>query len=902
MTNEPKEKIHPWHTFKSEEVTEKLQTNSEKGLDLTEFETRLEKFGPNELPEEKQESDFVRFLKQFHNILIYVLIAAAVITAFLGHWVDTIVILAVVVINAIVGYIQEGKAEEAIQQLRKMLSPMANVIRDGHRKEIPASQLVPGDLVLLKSGDRIPADLRLIETNNLRIEEAILTGESQPVEKNTDTTDEGSALGDRLNVAYSGTMVTYGRGKGIVTETGLSTELGKIREMISEVQKLTTPLLRQMDNFAKWLSVVIVIASALILLVGWFVLGQDPVDLFMSVIALAVAAIPEGLPAIMTITLALGVRKMATRNAIIRKLPAVETLGSVGVICTDKTGTLTRNEMMVSRIKTRDNDLKVTGEGYKPEGEFSQLNDSEEKVDPAEIEDVQRLIKVAFFCNDAEITEDEKDGWTLNGDPTEGALIALGAKAGLKQGQGKRLDSIPFESEHKYMAVLHEFDEGTRKILVKGAPEKIMQFSELDDKSRDRWKEEMDKLASLGLRVMGFAWKEAGENEESLDRKSVESGLTFAGLTGIIDPPRQEALESIKTCKEAGIEIKMITGDHAVTASAIGKKIGIDNSDKVITGEQLSRIETEKEWEKAAEEYCIFARTNPEHKLRLVEAYQRLGKVVAMTGDGVNDAPALKRADVGVAMGIKGTEVTKNAADMVLADDNFQSIASAVEEGRTIYNNLRKAIIFILPTNGAEALIIICSILLGFTLPITPVQVLWVNMVTAVTLALALAFEPPEKDIMKIPPRDPSSPVVGRYFLWRITFVSVLVASFSIALFFYFKQVADVEFARTIALNTLVAGQVFYLFNTRYLVNSCLSFQGIFGNPKILYAAGILLILQLGLTYLPFMQNWFETRSLDLANWGIVTLCGLAVFLLVELEKAIYVKFFRKKDAARYRN
>lgn len=885
-----------WHTLGVEEVLQKLNTSDREGLSNEEVERRLTDYGKNELPTEKAESNLVRFLKQFHNILIYVLIAAAVITALLDHWVDTFVILAVVVVNAIVGYIQEGKAEEALEQLRKMLSPMATVLRGGSRKEIPASELCPGDIVLLKSGDRVPADLRLVEARSLKIEEAILTGESEAVEKQTNPVNEDSSLGDRTNLAFSGTMVTYGRGTAVVTGTGMNTELGKIREMISEVQKLTTPLLRQMDRFAKWLSVIIVVMAAVILVVGWLITGQDPAELFLSVIALAVASIPEGLPAIMTITLALGVRKMAGRNAIIRKLPAVETLGSVGVICTDKTGTLTRNEMMVTKVVTLSGGFQVNGEGYAPTGEFSREESEGETIDPADYPELLRMLDSAYYCNDSEVEENEEGQWVLKGEPTEGALIALGAKAGFSNGKGKRLDSIPFESENKYMATLHEFEKGDRRILVKGAPEKILAFSELNEGEKQQWQKKMEKMAAAGLRVMGFAERTVEEEYTSLNVSDVESGLKLLGMAGIIDPPRPEAIQSIKDCKDAGIQIKMITGDHAITASAIGAKIGIDNSEKVITGEELARFQTEEEWDKAALEYCIFARTNPEHKLRLVEAYQRKGRIVAMTGDGVNDAPALKRADVGVAMGIKGTEVTKNAADMVLADDNFQSIASAVEEGRTIYNNLRKAILFILPTNGAEALLVMSSILVGFTLPITPVQVLWVNMVTAVTLALALAFEPPEKNIMKIPPRNPDAPVIGGYFLWRIVFVSILVAGFSIMLFFYFKESMGVEFARTIALNTLVAGQVFYLFNSRYLTAGSLSFEGIFGNKMVLYAGAALLVLQLGLTYLPFMQNWFETQPLKLYHWGILTVSGILVFLLVELEKYIYRSFFMKKQ------
>ncbi|TVQ44539.1 MAG: cation-transporting P-type ATPase [Saprospirales bacterium] len=891
MEKLPKKGSINWHTLSAEKSLKLLDSHSEKGLNSEVVSHRLEHYGKNQLPVESGTHAILRFLRQFHNILIYVLILAAVITAFLDHWIDTFVILAVVLVNAIVGFIQEGKAERAIEQLQKMLSPTANVIRNGRREEIPAEDLVPGDLVLLKSGDRVPADLRIIDANNLQIEEAMLTGESHAAEKNNDIVDDKAVLGDRTNLAFSGTMVTYGRGRGLVVETGLDTELGKIRDMISEVEKLTTPLLRKMDDFARKLSIVIVVMAALILLFGWLLTEEDMTELFLSVIALAVAAIPEGLPAIMTITLAIGVSKMAGRNAIIRKLPAVETLGSVSVICTDKTGTLTRNEMMVTKIYLKDQLLNVSGEGYAPKGEIRGPED--ENIEVKENRQLMELLESAFYCNDAEINQDENKEWILNGEPTEGALFSLGKKAGLEKPNGKRLQSIPFESENKYMAVLHQFEDNRQKILVKGAAERIIEFSNLSKEDKEIWKNRINDLASNGLRVLAFGSK-TSDSDQKLTKSLVEKGLSFHGVVGIIDPPRSEAIQAITDCKNAGIIIKMITGDHAITASAIGKKIGIDNSENVITGEELNQLKTDEEWEEKAMDYCIFARTNPEHKLRLVEALQRRGKVVAMTGDGVNDAPALKRADVGVAMGIKGTEVTKNAAEMVLADDNFQSIASAVEEGRTIYNNLRKAILFILPTNGAEALMVMSSILVGFTLPITPVQVLWVNMVTAVTLALALAFEPPERTVMKVPPRSQKESIVGNYFLWRIIFVSFLVAGFSILLFFYFKISYSVEFARTIALNTLVAGQVFYLFNSRYLYESCLSFEGIFGNLKVLYAAGILLLLQLCLTYLPFLQNWFQTESLSPYHWLYLSIAGLTVFLLVEFEKFIYRKFFYK--------
>jgi P-type Ca2+ transporter type 2C len=874
-----------WYQLPVDKTLEELST-SEDGLTREEAQKRLEEHGLNKLPETEPQSALKRFLLQFHNVLIYVLLIAAVITALLDHWLDTWVILAVVVINAMIGFIQEGKAEKALESIRKMLSLDATVIREGERRNIDAENLVPGDIVLLESGDKIPADLRLIRVRNLRVEESALTGESVAVEKHTDPVAAGSVPGDQKCMAFSGTSVVYGRATGVVVETGSHTELGKINRMITEVEKITTPLLRQIDSFGKTLSVVILAITSLFFAIGYFLRDYAIDEIFLAVISLAVAAIPEGLPAIMTITLAIGVQAMARRNAIIRRLPSVETLGSVTVICSDKTGTLTRNEMTARSVITTSGTYDIEGAGYAPDGE---IRSNGKPVNAPDESILYELIKTVRTCSDADIYR-ENGQWIMDGDPTEGALVTLGYKAGLADFRPPRIDHIPFESSHQYMATLNEVN-GEKLVYVKGAPEKLLdlcstQRTDNGDTELDRkfWTQEMDRLAEDGRRVLASAVGKVSDSRNQIDHNDIGDQLTFLGLVGIIDPPRPEAIESIKTCKEAGIKVKMITGDHVITARAIGRELGIGDGKRAISGAELEAM-NDDELRRAAVEYDIFARTSPEHKLRLVSALQAEKMICAMTGDGVNDAPALKRADVGIAMGIKGTEVTKDAAEMVLADDNFASIANAVEEGRTIYDNLRKAILFIIPTNGAESLVIMAAVLMGMVLPITPVQILWVNMVTAVTLALALSFEPTEDGVMKRPPRDTHAPILDGYFVWRIGFVSILIGGLTLAMYTWLKQNGyEIETARTIAVNSLVAGQLFYLFNCRKLHNPALG-RGFFNNRAAFYASGILIMLQLVFTYAPFMNHLFGTDPHLYAYWIFPAMAGLFVFLMVELEK-----------------
>ncbi|MBK8750239.1 MAG: cation-transporting P-type ATPase [Candidatus Competibacteraceae bacterium] len=884
-----------WHSLSSEQVLHELRT-APGGLSTDEAARRLAIHGPNQLSPPQQRGSLLRFLLQFHNVLIYVLLVSAAITATLGHAVDTAVIIGVVVINAIVGFVQEGKAESALAAIRKMLSLKAMVLRDGQRHEMAAEALVPGDWVFLQSGDKAPADLRLIEIKNLRIQEAVLTGEAEAVEKSIAPVSAEAAIGDRSDIAYSGTLVSYGQGLGVVVATGEATEIGRISTLLEQVEQIETPLLRQMAQFGRWLSAAIVAAAIVTFVAGVFWRGQSAEEMFMAAVALVVAAIPEGLPAIMTIILAIGVQRMARRNAIIRRLPAVETLGAVTVICSDKTGTLTRNEMTVQRVISPERTLTVSGVGYAPVGGFT--------VDGVVVAseaaaDLLAIARAGQLCNDAVLREQDGD-WQMEGDPTEGALLTLAVKAGLdpaaETAQFRRTDSIPFESQHRFMATLHHDHHGHGFIHVKGAPERILTMctheqdaTGLQPLRADYWHGQIEELAALGQRVLAVAFRTTVETRSELDFEDVEDGLILLGLMGISDPPREEAIRAVQQTRQAGIRVKMITGDHGATARAIATQLGIGDGRAVLTGSELEALD-DAALQAIVWDVDVYARASPEHKLRLVAALQANHQVVAMTGDGVNDAPALKRADVGVAMGLKGTEAAKEASAMVLADDNFASIAHAVEEGRTVYDNLRKAIVFTLPTNGAEALVIVASILFGFTLPITPVQILWINMVTAVTLSLALALEPAEANVMQRPPRNSSEPLLSGFMRWRIAFVSVLLVIAPLSLFHYemAQEELTLDAARTVAVNALVMGEIFYLFNSRYLYDSVLSRQGLFGSRYVLATISILLVLQLAFTYFPPMQRLMGTAPMSAGSWISVMLAGVAVLLLVELEKAVW--------------
>lgn len=884
---------HP-HTQTIQEVYEQLETNQE-GLTDKQAHHRLTQAGYNRLPTSQKESVFKRFFKHFHDTLIYILIVAAMITGALGHWIDTLVIMAVVVINAVIGFIQEGRAEVALEGIRKMLSAHAHTKRDGQWKEIEAEELVPGDIIRLRTGDRVPADVRLMESQGLHIEESALTGESLPTAKQTQAVGPDTGIGDRKSMAFSGTIVTTGRGIGIVTSTGEHTQIGQINRMISEVRTLATPLTRQMAAFSKSLSIVILALAGLMFLTGWMLHDYTLSELFFASIGFAVAAIPEGLPAILTITLAIGVQSMARQKAITRKLASVETLGSVTVICSDKTGTLTRNEMTVNHVVTTQNKYHVEGIGYSPEGKIT-LENKEVSPDQAH-HDLWALIEVMAVSNDSEINLNDDGHWVVTGEPTEGALCSLARKAGFEHSRYRRIAAIPFESENKFMATLSVLPESDQSyIFMKGAPDRLLDrcHEQLDigggtsPLDRDFWNAQIDDLGAKGLRVLAAARRKITSDKSSLTLDDLDQDMVFVGLAGIIDPPRPEAIEAIALCRAAGIQVKMITGDHSGTACAIARQMGISDEDQAISGAELEQA-NEEELRKIVKDHNIFARTSPEHKLRLVKALQANGQVVAMTGDGVNDAPALKRADVGVAMGIKGTEATKEAADIVLADDNFATIERAVEQGRTIYDNLRKAILFILPTNGAEALVILIAVSFGLILPLTPVQILWVNMVTAVTLAIALAFEPPEPGIMNRHPRDPKARIMDLYFIWRVAFVSLLIGGATITVFLVEKHLGlPIEVARTMAVNTLVCGQVFYLLNSRYIHESSIRLALFYTNPVVWIAIGALAVLQLGYVYIPLMNTAFGSAPMDFRHWLIPMGIGLCIFFIVEAEKAFF--------------
>ena len=882
-----------WYSLAPDDTLARLDV-TRSGLAADAVEARRAQHGANRLPPPPRTPAWKRFLLQFHNVLIYVLLAAGIITALLGHTLDSVVIFGVVVINAIIGHIQEGCAEQALDAIRDLLSPHAIVTRAGARHEIDAEDLVPGDIVHLASGDRVPADLRLVDVKNLRVMEAALTGESLAVDKQVDAVEPDAALGDRASMAWSGTLVTYGQATGVVVATGTATELGRISTLLAGVEQLTTPLLKQMAHFGRWLAAAILVVSAAVFAFGVWVRDYSASDMFLAAVGLAVAAIPEGLPAIMTITLAIGVTRMAHRHAIIRRLPAVETLGAVSVICSDKTGTLTKNEMTVQTVIAADTTVAVSGSGYAPEGGFARDGQT---IAPDKDPLLQELARAALLCNDADLRQTEA-GWQLAGDPTEGALLTLAMKAGLDlrqtRGDWRRTDVIPFESEHRFMATLNHDHAGHGFIYLKGAPERVLALctharSAQGDVSLDAgvWHARMDATAAEGMRLLALAVRN-GDVETDLNFADIEDGgFTLLAVLGLADPPREEAIRAVAACRSAGIKVKMITGDHAATAQAIGRQLGLDDSVQAMTGAEIEALDDARLRE-VVEDVDVFARASPEHKLRLVEALQARGAVTAMTGDGVNDAPALRRADIGVAMGRKGTEAAKEAAEMVLADDNFASIAHAVEEGRTVYGNLRKALIFILPTNAAQAGMILIAIVLGLTLPVTPVQILWVNMVTAVTLALALAFEHPEPEAMRQPPRDPAEPLLNRFMLWRIVFVTVFLVAGALGLFLWeLERGMPVEVARTAAINALVMGEIFYLFNCRRLTAPVVGWSGFVGNRAVLFAIGVLVVLQALFTFSPLLQALFNTAPLDTLTWLKIFAFGVIVYSVVEIEKAL---------------
>ena len=907
-----------WHTQTVGEVAAYWQTDVERGLSIAEVEQRRKKYGPNELTRQRGRGPLLTFLLQFHQPLIYILLAATVVTIGLGEYLDAAVIFGVVLVNAIVGFIQEYRATRAIEALARSIPTLATVVREGRKERVSATTLVPGDVVVLQSGDRVPADLRLIRVRELRVAEATLTGESVPVEKQTEALPAETVLADRTNMAFASSLVTYGQGAGIVVAIGQNTEVGRIAQAVASAEEIVTPLTRRIAHFSRVLLGVILSLAALNFLVG-VLRGLAAGEMFLASVALAVAAIPEGLPAAVTIMLAIGVSRMAARHAVIRKLPAVETLGSTTVICSDKTGTLTQNQMTVTRLLAGDELFAIQGVGYEPKGEIHTLGDmglqeggeAEGKHAGLSIEDLHgrvallECLRAGVLCNDAVLVEDS-GRFDIHGDPTEGALIVVARKAGLDphvlQEELPRLDVLPFESERQYMATLHDTGpDRHRLIYVKGSLERILEHC---GGMWDRYGHELPlqregilaqaaAWSAQGLRILAVARKLAPADQALLHHEDVQHGLTFLGLFAMIDPPRAEAITAVRLAQEAGILVKMITGDHALTASAIAEQLGLHGARdgttgrlRAVTGAELART-TEAELPQLAEEVAVFARTAPEQKLRLVRALQSRGHIVAMTGDGVNDAPALKQADIGIAMGLSGTDAAREAADMVLTDDNFATIEAAIEEGRGVFDNLVKFITWTLPTNFGEGLILMVAILIGSSLPVLPIQVLWINMSTALLLGLMLVFEPKEPNIMRRPPRHPHAPLLNYPLVMRTALVSLLIllGGYSVFEWLLLVREAPVELARSAVVNVVVFVELFYLFNCRCLTHSMFH-VGLFSNPWVWFGVAAMTLCQVLLTHIAPLNTLFHMAPLPLEVWAAIVIYGLVVYGIIEVEKA----------------
>ncbi|WP_162415336.1 cation-transporting P-type ATPase [Cyclobacterium roseum] len=890
-----------WHTHSYKQVAEALKTNLQQGLSPDEVQARLQQYGENRITTKKSQSSIVRFLLQFHQPLIYILLGATALTLFLEEYTDAAVIFAVVLINSIIGYVQETKALKAIDALSKSMSTRATVIRDGRQSEINSLGLVPGDVVLLQPGDKIPADLRLFAVKNLQVDESALTGESVATEKNPETTDGDALLGDRHNMGFATTVVTYGTGKGLVVATGDRTEVGKINQSIASAEELDTPLTLKIKKFSHTLLWVI-LSLALLILALAYLRGESLADAFMVAVALMVGAIPEGLPAAVTIMLAIGVAQMAKRRAIIRKLVAVETLGSANVICSDKTGTLTENQMTVQKILAGGEAFELTGIGYNPEGNvlfYGQAVDLSEK--PA----LHQVLTAGLLCSNSRIVE-EGGRWTAEGDPTEAALISAAEKAGITRQQTDlqypRLDEVPFQSENQYMGSLHRHEDQT-VIFLKGSVESVLRYA---DRALDKTGEIVpldfsavqqaaDQMAAEGLRVLAFAFKTSNPDQHQLDHQDLSEGMVFTGLQGMIDPPRKEAVDAVSLCQQAGIQVKMITGDHALTAANIAEQLGIRGQTEngrllALTGLELQGF-SDEQLQEVAGAVAVFARVSPDQKLRLVKALQASGKVVAMTGDGVNDGPALKQANIGIAMGITGTEVAKDASDMLLTDDNFASIEAAVEEGRGVLDNLTKFIVWTLPTNLGEALVILASIAFSTQLPLAPVQILWINMTTAVLLGLMLTFEPKEKGIMDRPPVPSDKPILTFPLIMRTLLVGTLLMLSSFLLFRYELSLgASLAEAQTVATTVFIVLEGFYLFNCRSLRRSVREI-GWFSNKWVYVGAFTMLLLQLVFIHAPVMNTLFHSAPIGLDSWIRVLGAGVCLFVLVSLEKTIRRKY-----------
>lgn len=883
-----KEKKPDWHSMGVKEVFKELGSDI-NGLTEEGAKKRLGEFGYNELVRKKRTTALEIFLGQFKNFLIIILLAAIFISIMIGEYIDAAVILLIVILNAVLGFLQEYRAEKSLEALQRMISPEMRIVRDGRIFKIPVKNLVPGDIIHIEEGDKIPADSRLIEISNLKVDESALTGESIPVEKNSHVIDLKTPLPERKNMVFTGTAVVYGRGIAIVTETGMSTEFGKIAGMLQTVKKEKTPLQARLDHLGKQIGILVLLISGIIFAVG--ILKQiNPLSIFLTAVSLAVAAIPEGLPAVVTITLALGLNRMVKRNAIVRKLPAVETLGSTTVICSDKTGTLTRNEMTVRRIYVNDDVISVTGEGYKPDGEFYTDNKKFKNE-----EDMRFLLRISALCNNSYI--DKKNDKLFIGDPTEISLMVAAAKADLWQDELSkkypRIAEVPFDSKRKRMTTIHGGDSEV-VAYMKGAPDIVIELCAgilrnggeeiLDNEERTKILGINDQFAGDALRVLAVAYRRNLTDAEEFNADDIEKDFIFVGLLGMIDPPREDAKKAVEIARNAGICSVMITGDQKLTAIAVGREMDLFRDGyKVIEGTQLDDM-GDDELESIVNDVAIYARVSPEHKLRIVKALKKRGHMVAMTGDGVNDAPALKESDIGIAMGITGTDVTKEASDMILMDDNFSSIVAAIEEGRGIYDNIKKFVKFLLTSNLSEVLVIFLAIMIGFkdnVLPLIPVQILWVNLITDGLPALALGVDPNEPDVMRRRPRNPKEKIFGKSDILNLFFVSSIITVGVLLMFSSYLGTGDFIKAQTVAFTTLVMFEIFYALSCRSEKRTLLE-VGILSNKYLILAAISSILLQLAVVEIPLLQAAFRTTPLSLLDWLGIIAISMTAFLIPE--------------------
>jgi len=880
-----------YHEMNTKEVEEALNTDLSSGLTSADVKQRLKQYGNNELEEGERQSAWLVFFSQFKDFMVLVLLAATLISGFLGEYIDAIAIIAIVIVNAFLGFFQEVKAEKSLQALKELSAPQVQVLRDGQWIKIASKEIVPGDVLKFSSGDRIGADLRLIDVKSLEIEESALTGESLPVSKNTSAlSKENLGIGDMENMAFMGTMVTRGTGMGVVVGTGMKTAMGQIADLLQSAESMTTPLQRRLEQLGKILIVTALLLTALVVVVG-VLQGNDLYTMFLAGVSLAVAAIPEGLPAIVTVALSLGVQRMIKQNAIVRKLPAVETLGCASVICSDKTGTMTQNEMTVTHLWSSGQTWFVDGVGYEPSGAFYR---DDERIDVTNEKALQQMLMFGMLCNHAELIEKKKE-YAVDGDPTEGALLVAAMKAGYNRSEllneFKIVQEFPFDSTRKMMSVIIKDPNGRQYVVTKGAPDILVGKSEailwngkkqlLSQNAKQTVQSAINELASKALRTIAIGFKEIPAQTLVLDEKEAEKSLTFIGLQGMIDPPRPEVKLAVKECKDAGIKTVMITGDHVITAKAIAKQLGIlSNQSKVLDGPALSEMSLE-ELEDVVEEVSVFARVSPEHKLKIVKALQNKGHIVAMTGDGVNDAPAIKAADIGVSMGITGTDVAKEASALVLLDDNFATIKSAIKEGRNIYENIRKFIRYLLASNVGEILVMLFAMLLALPLPLVPIQILWVNLVTDGLPAMALGLDQPEGDVMKRKPRNPKEGVFARGLGWKIISRGFLIGLVTLLafMFAYKDNPNHLEYAQTVAFATLVLAQLIHVFDCRS-ERSILS-RNPFGNKYLVWAVILSLLMVLVVIYYPPLQPIFHTVPIQVSDWWIITgLAAIPTFLL----------------------